>query len=164
MLYGRRVSNNALVLPMVRMRDRRRLASLTRCLFALVIATGISGLGMLQKVWSLLLPLSLRLSLRNPTSRYGSIFKFQKVRRLNVSTFSLLLTRLIITASFSRPCIPSTVPISMSLPYIGRNMDARRVTCAWYLGLPEQATTHSPKSHTHGVITAIWEGRTSEAT
>lgn len=48
-------------------------------------------------------------------------------------TFSLLRTRLITTASFSRPCIPSTVPISSCGPYEGRRRELISVTCAWYL-------------------------------
>ena len=45
-------------------------------------------------------------------------------------TLSLLRTKLMMTASFSRPCIPSTVPISSSGPYTGLSKEARRVTCA----------------------------------
>lgn len=61
-------------------------------------------------------PFSLRLSFRKPTS-----------------LLSLLRTRLMMTASFSRPCMPSTVPISSSGPYTGRKREVSSVTCAWYL-------------------------------
>ena len=83
------------------------------------------------------LPLSRRLSFRKPTSRYATMIsdchEVVCSGSLELHTLSLLRTRLMMTASFSRPCMPSTVPISSSGPCIGRKREVRSVTWAWYL-------------------------------
>lgn len=87
-------------------------------------------------------PFSLRLSFKKPTSR-----------------FSLLRTRLMMTASFSLPCMPSTVPISRSRPYIGRSIDVSKATWAWYLSADlSDSRTLSVVTGTYGVMIAICEG------
>lgn len=66
-----------------------------------------------------------------PHFTLGEIFSGQgTVRDAFLGTLSLLLTRLMITASFSRPCTPSTVPISRSGPYGDRRREVNNVTWA----------------------------------
>lgn len=109
-------------------------------------------------------PFKRRLSLRKPTSRYITVEHGQCksiTRKTRNRTLSLLRTRLIMIASFSRPCIPSTVPISSSSLYSSDRRAEIWETWAWYLStiaLDWLRIHRNMQTRTYGVMMAIWEG------